>query len=202
VSIVSIVAIDGPTGVGKSTTARAVAAAFDAPLLLDPVSVSPLLNEYYNGEATPDAALSTELAFLRSRVQLLAQAAPAPLIVSDFSVMRTAPFAEFLDDPDQRRRVLDEMDAEIRRGPRIDVLVLLTADPASLIDRVRARARNSETELTIEHLEALTKHFHTWQSAILAQATTALLIDSMEWDPRRSDDVDWLIARISDAIGR
>jgi deoxyguanosine kinase len=198
--VVSIVAIDGPTGVGKSTTARAVATALGASLVLDPVSVSPLLDDYYNGEATPGAALDTELAFLRSRARLLTQPHAGPLLVSDFSVMRTAPFAEFLGDPDQRRRVLEEMDAEIRRGPRIDVLVLLTATPESLIERVHTRARNSETELTIEHLEALTRHFDAWRSAILAQATTAILIDSMEWDPRRPDDLIWLVTQISDAV--
>ena len=111
-------AIDGPTGVGKSTTSRAVAERLGADLLLDPVSVSPLLDDYYTGEATPSAALASELAFLRGRAELMASADPDQLVVADFTVLRTAPFAEFLTDPDDRRLVLDEMRQLMASGPR------------------------------------------------------------------------------------
>lgn len=195
----TLIAIDGPTGVGKSTTARAVAAAMHADLVLDPVSVSPLLDDYYTGEATPAAALDVELAFLRSRAELLAvpaDAENADLVVSDFSVMRTAPFSEFLADPSDRRTVLDEMYAAIAVGRRPDVLVLLTGRPADLLTRVRTRDRDAEVDLTIEHLEALHRHFADWQADMLQQARTAFVIDTDDWDPRNPDDLDRLVARL------
>jgi deoxyadenosine/deoxycytidine kinase len=193
---VSIVAIDGPTGVGKSTTSRAVAGALGATLILDPVSISPFLADYYTGEATPAAALAVELAFMRSRANLLIPPADGAIAVSDFSVMRTAPFAEFLDDPNDRTRVLDEMHEAIALGPQIDVLILLRADPEELLRRVRTRDRAVETELTLEHLEALTRHFDRWQPAMLAQTDRPILIDTMEWDPRRPTDLDELVEQI------
>jgi deoxyguanosine kinase len=197
---VSIVAIDGPTGVGKSTTSRAVATALGASLILDPVSISPFLADYYTGTATPAAALDVELAFMRSRADLLVAPANHRIAVSDFTVMRTAPFAEFLDDTNDRARVLDEMHRAIDAGPPIDVLVLLRADPAELLRRVRTRDRAVETELTLEHLEALQQHFDHWQSSILAQAEAPILIDTMEWDPRRPSDLDALLDRIRSSL--
>lgn len=195
----TLIAIDGPTGVGKSTTARAVAAALDADLVLDPVSVSPLLDDYYTGEANPAAALDAELAFLRSRARLLADPNTARgdrFVVSDFSVMRTAPFSEFLDDPHDHLTVLSEMYTLLRDGPRPDVLVLLTGEPETLLTRVRSRDRSAEVELTLEHLEALQSHFATWQPQMLRQATTSFVIDTSDWDPRQPSDLDDLITRL------
>ncbi len=196
----SIVAIDGPTGVGKSTTARRLAAALASPLLLDPVSVSPLLDGYYTGEATPAAALDVELTFLRSRAELLSAAPCDQLTIADFSVMRTAPFSEFLDDPGTRQVVLDEMRSWIAQGPRLDVLVLLRAEAGSLLDRVRHRDRAAESALTIEHLEALRTHFDTWNAEIRDQADTVIEIDTRHWDPRDDADLAALITDIRAAL--
>ena len=193
-------AIDGPTGVGKSTTSRAVAERLGADQLLDPVSVSPLLDDYYTGEATPSAALDAELAFLRSRAELMASADPSRLVVADFSVMRTAPFAEFLEDPADRARVLAEMRDLMSAGPRLDVLVLLSAQPDALLDRVRLRDREAEVDLTLDHLVALRRHFASWRTELLAQADVAIEIDTADWDPRRPADLAALLGRIAPAL--
>jgi deoxyguanosine kinase len=193
----TLVAVDGPTGVGKSTTARAIARELGAQLVLDPVSVSPLLDDYYTGEATPAAALDAELAFLHSRADLLRKAPSDRLVVSDFSVMRTAPFAEFLDDPSDRDRVLDEMYAALATEPQLDVLVLLHAEPDQLLDRVRTRDRAAEVDLTIEHLHELRGHFATWHDRMLGQAKAAIVIDTADWDPRRKADVVDVVDQIA-----
>jgi deoxyguanosine kinase len=193
---VSIVAIDGPTGVGKSTTTWRLAAVLGCPLILDPVSVNPLLDDYYTGEATPAAALAVELAFLRSRAELLAAASVEQLTVTDFSVMRTAPFSEFLDEPKDRKIVIDEMRDWINRSPRLDVLVLLRAEPETLLGRVRDRHRATESDLTIEHLVELRAHFDAWREEMCDQADTVIEIDTSLWDPRNDADLDALIVEI------
>lgn len=195
-----IIAFDGPTGVGKSTTSRAIAERLGAELILDPVSVSPYLDDYYTGEANPSAALEAELAFLRARAALMASAAPDRLVVADFSVLRTAPFAEFLDEEADREIVLGEMRELLAAGPRIDVLVLLRAEPDTLLRRVRLRDRAAETDLTIEHLVELRRHFASWRHELLAQADTVIEIDTSTWDGRRADDLDALLERITAAL--
>lgn len=192
----TIIAIDGPTGAGKSTTARLVAEQLDAHLLLDPVSVSPLLDTYYTGEATPAAALDSELAFLRSRATLLAAAPPGRLSIADFSVMRTAPFAEFLADPSNRQAVIAELRTHMETLPTIDVLVLLEASADALIERVRTRDRGAEADLTKEHLDELRSHFATWNAELVDQAHHVIVIDTATWDPHNPGDLDALVARL------
>ncbi len=160
-----------------------------------------MLDDYYTGEATPSAALDTELAFLRGRAELLAAADPDRLVVADFTVLRTAPFAEFLEDPNDRRRVLDEMRRLMEHGPRIDVLVLLHAEPDALLERVRTRDRRAEVDLTIDHLVELSRHFATWRDELLAQADATIELDTATWDPRRTSDLDDLLRRIGDVGG-
>lgn len=196
----SIVAIDGPTGAGKSTTARLLATELGSALLLDPVSVNPLLDDYYTGGATPAAVLDVELAFLRSRAELLAGVSTEQLTVADFSVMRSAPFAEFLDSRDARDTVLDEMRRSLEHGPRLDVLVLLSAEPATLLSRVRARNRPSEKDLTIDHLVELAKHFATWHAELRDQADTVIEIDTATWDPRNDADLTMLVDEIRSTV--
>ena len=192
----ALVAVDGPTGVGKSTTARALGRALGAPVLLDPVSVSPLLDDYYTGEATPAAALAVELAFLRLRADLLVEPPGADLVVSDFSLLRTAPFSEFLASPDDRAVVLAAMREAMAAAARPDVLVLLRAEPATLLDRVRRRDRDAEGDLTVDHLAALVEHFEAWHDELVAQSDHVIELDTAAWDPHRADDLASLTARI------
>lgn len=192
----SIVAFDGPTGVGKSTAARAVAERLGGTLLLDPVSVSPLLGGYYNGRAVPSAILDDELTFLRGRARLLSTHEDR-LVVADFTVARTGPFAEFLSDPDERASVIDEMRRLLAEGPSVDLLVLLDADAHTLLRRVHLRNRRTEGDLTIEHLTELRHHFGTWRSELLGQANAVIEIDTTRQDVRRLESLDDLAARIA-----
>ena len=123
------IAVDGPTGVGKSTTARALAEELDARLVLDPVSVSPLLDDYYTGDATPAAAIDTELAFLRSRAELLATA-PADGV----TVNTVQPGTH--DTPRIDALVTPEQKAQMRLGDADDfgsIVTFLCSEQASFV---------------------------------------------------------------------
>jgi deoxyadenosine/deoxycytidine kinase len=198
--------------VGKSTVAPLLADHFSATLLLDPVSASPLLDEYYTDGADTRAELAGELHFLRLRANVLTGAvsnSPRSAIrsasgsddseqfaVSDFTVMRTAPFSEFLDEPADREVVLAAMyEAMANAAPPL-VTVLLRAGPARLLDRVHQRSRPAETEISVEHLDVLCGHFDRWQSAILAQSSVSLVVDTERHDLRSGRSLARLAAAI------
>ncbi len=132
----------------------------DTAVLLDPVSASPLLDDYYTGEANTCRRNST--ANSPSYVDVLhpRRRPTGSAGVADFTVLRTAPFAEFLADPgDRDDRARRDASVDRRRHRVSHVLVLLDAEPETLFERVRTRDRDAETELTLDHLVELRRHF-------------------------------------------
>ncbi|MEL6891994.1 MAG: deoxynucleoside kinase [Actinomycetota bacterium] len=198
------VAIDGPTGVGKSTTSRLLANRLGLPLLLDPVSASPLLDDYYVGYDTTESALAAEMAFLDLRASLVTigdvgerdvrdDTAFGVDAVSDFTVLRTGPFAHFLDDVSHRRRVLDELERRLASCVGPSAFVLLDAPAEVLLERVRLRNRDAEHALDLGHLRALTGFFAEWRDRLLAQTDRHLVIDTTTWDPHRPAHLDTIV---------
>lgn len=197
-----IIAIDGPTGVGKSTTAVALADALGVEAVLDPVSHSPLLDDYYVGFDTPEGALRLEMEFLRMRHELLEDIGLADrdhgprAVVTDFSLIRSGPFAELLTVAEHRDLVVADMWRRYEACPRLDVLMLLRAEPEMLLERVRTRKRPAEEALSLDHLRELEGHFDAWDAELRAQADTVIVLDTHEWDGLDADDLEALIARL------
>jgi deoxyadenosine/deoxycytidine kinase len=141
------IAIDGPTGVGKTALAERLAARLDAALVLEELD-NPFLEDFYAGRQ--GAALHAQIFFLlgRHRQQLAFRQADlfTQTVVCDYLFDRDRIFAYLnLDDNElfvyQR---LYELLARDMAPP--DLVIYLQAPPEVLARRLRDRAAESETQ--------------------------------------------------------
>ena len=105
------VAIEGPTGVGKTTLATRLATALGAQAVLDPFEANPFLTQLFTDpEPTEALALRAELTFLALRVAQLREIADlltaGRSVVADWALLKQPIFAATTLDPDDAARVV------------------------------------------------------------------------------------------------
>jgi deoxyadenosine/deoxycytidine kinase len=170
------VAVEGPIGVGKTTLATALAAHWQARLVLEQPAANPYLERYYLAMAAMDGraswrdnpvALQTQLCFLFQRTEQLAALGQPGMfesgVVSDFMFAKDAIFATLTlgDDDLALYRQVHQRLAE--RAVEPDLVIWLHAAPDTLLERVHRRARGMERPISADYLEALSaayqRHF-------------------------------------------
>lgn len=160
-----LVAIEGPTGVGKTTLAARLAAALRATLVLDPFADNPFLPAMLarGSQATRDEALRVELTFLALRVAQLRgvadDLAAGHTVVADWALMKQSIFAATTLDPGDAERVAETVQVWAPTLPAPTVLIGLSAPPSVLLARVRQRGRDMEAGVTEKQLASLTAAF-------------------------------------------
>jgi deoxyadenosine/deoxycytidine kinase len=93
------IAIEGPTGVGKTTVARRLAPVLDAVLMLDPIEENPFFPKLLAdpGGGDSELALRVELTFLALRIAQLrrieALLAVGSSVVTDWAMFKQPIFA-------------------------------------------------------------------------------------------------------------
>jgi hypothetical protein len=158
-------AIEGPTGVGKTTLAGRLAPLLAADLFLDPFDANPFLTQITGDRQPPgsDMALVAELTFLALRVAELRRIHAALCsgrnVIADWALAKTMVFP---------RTTLPAGDAErIEAACRLwephlsvpDLIIYLHADPAVLAARISRRGRAFEQAITLTELGRLTGLF-------------------------------------------
>jgi deoxyguanosine kinase len=161
----ALVAIEGPTGVGKTTLAARLAAALRATLVLDPFADNPFLPALLarGSEATRAEALRVELTFLALRVAQLRDVAKdlaaGRTVVADWALMKQAIFAATTLDPADAERVAETVQVWAPSLPVPTTLIGLSAPTAVLLARVCQRGRAMEAGVTERQLASLTAAF-------------------------------------------
>lgn len=192
------IVVEGPTGVGKTTLARALHGWFGGTLVLDPFEQNPFLPGYY-GYASVDGynPLLVEATFILLRVLQLrgVSVSDAGPLIADYSLYRTVVYAELLESVGDRRRVRDMMTSFGSELPAPDICIGLTAPTSALLRRIGIRGRPMEATIEVDHLEFLRLEYGKLLPT-LVPAGGLLWQDTLDWDPRRHEDLMDVIRRI------
>ncbi|RZU46574.1 deoxyadenosine/deoxycytidine kinase [Krasilnikovia cinnamomea] len=190
------IAIEGPTGVGKSTLAAALARAMDGELLADPFTVNPYLEALLTGDPTPELPVLVELTFVALRVAQL-RAAAATLaaggtVVADWALLKTPIFAGTTLPAGDAQRIADTCTVWAPSLPTPDVLIGMSASLPTLRARVARRGRAMEAGLTPAALRTLRAAF---DAAYVAWPGRLIRLDANRFDSFDPDHIAELAAR-------
>lgn len=176
------VAIEGPTGVGKTTLAGRLAPALDAILMLDPFEENPFLPQLLADpkDGDPELVLRVELTFLALRIAQLRRIedllATGSTVVADWALQKQPIFAATTLDTADTARVVATVQLWTDTLPTPDVLITLSAPHAVLLRRVRQRGRGAEANVTDSQLATMAAAFEgayrRWNRPLVRLDTT------------------------------
>lgn len=153
----SLVAVEGPIGVGKTTLAKRLAEAFNREVLLEQAEQNPFLERFYKNAR--QSALATQLFFLFQRVQQIQDLRQgdlfSPARVTDFLIAKDRLFARINLDADEYRlyeKVYEQLTLD---APTPDLVIYLQAPTDVLMQRVRQRGIGYEQSIEYGYLEKI-----------------------------------------------
>ncbi len=190
-------AIDGPTGVGKTAVVERLAERLDANKVLEDWSENPFLKPFYDGRG--GAVFQAELFFLLSRYrqqqELVQRELFQQLTLCDYVFEKSRLYA-YLNLDDSELMIYEKLYGLLNEGvPRPDLVVYLQAPTEILLRRIRERGRPEEKRLSEEYLAEVNRaynyfFFHYTQTPLLVVNTTD--VDFTD----RPEDLDDLIKQI------
>jgi len=165
--------VEGPIGAGKTSLARRLAGRLAADLVLEDPAENPFLARFYQDMAR--YALPTQLFFLFQRARLVEPLAQPDMfgrpVIADFLIDKDPLFAHLTLSADELALYQKIYEALRPRAPAPDLVVYLQAQPATLVERVRRRARGYERPLSEAYLgllaESYARFFHHYDGAPL-----------------------------------
>ncbi|MDG4833784.1 deoxynucleoside kinase [Solwaraspora sp. WMMD1047] len=157
------IAVEGPTGVGKTTLASRLAAELGATVVYDPFDANPFLPQMLAADRSDGSALRVELTFVALRVAQLRYIAgllaAGHTVVADWALIKQPIFAATTLGPDDVARITATVRVWVDSVVRPDVLVGMSGPTPVIRQRVRRRGRAMETVITGAHLDALSAAF-------------------------------------------
>lgn len=196
------IVVEGPIGAGKTTLACKLAERAGADLLLEDPEKNPFLGNFYQDPQRH--ALATQLFFLFQRVDQVSALKQRDLFeqrtVADFLFDKDALFAQLtLGDEELGlyQQIFQHLSPQV---PVPDLVIYLQAPTATLLERVRRRAKDYENAISEEYLrrlsEAYSRYFHEYTAAplLIINSTRLNFVDRVE-------DFDLLLRRITEMRG-
>jgi len=198
---ISVIAVEGNIGVGKTSLARMLARYLGARLVEERVEDNPFLDRFY--EDMGSYCFQTQLVFLMNRykqqITLTQKELFDELTVIDYLFARDKIFAHVNLSDDELglyNRIAKELEAQVIRP---DLVIYLQADSEVLYERIGNRGRPPERSISKGYLETLNDAFNHF---FFNYTDTPLLVvntDSMDFVNNEKHFYD-LVQRISEPV--
>jgi len=189
--------VEGPIGAGKTSLARRLASRLAADLVLEQPEENPFLARFYQDMAR--FALPTQLFFLFQRARLLEPLAQPDMFgrpaIGDFLLDKDPLFARIPLSADELALYQKIYEALRPRSPTPDLVVYLQAQPATLIERVRRRAKGYERPLSEEYLALLAESYARFFYHYNAAPVLIVNSDNLNF-VERDADFELLVSRL------
>ena len=192
-------AIEGPIGVGKTRLAERLAAKLEATTVLEDTE-NPFLADFYADR--PGSALQAQLFYLLNRHRQLTSKRQADLFlqttICDYVFDKDKIFA-YLNLDDNELFIYQRLfDLLARDVPPPDLVVYLQAPTELLMERLRKRAAEPDSELPVPAEEYVRELNEAYQHFFFHYTATPLLVvETSEFDPESDDAaLDELVKQI------
>jgi len=189
--------VEGPIGAGKTSLARRLASRLAADLVLEQPEENPFLARFYQDMAR--FALPTQLFFLFQRARLLEPLAQPDMFgrpaIGDFLLDKDPLFARLTLSADELALYQKIYEALRPRSLTPDLVLYLQAQPATLIERVRRRAKGYERPVSEEYLALLAESYARFFYHYNASPVLIVNSDNLNF-VERDGDFELLVSRL------
>jgi len=190
------VAVEGPIGVGKSSLVELLASRFSAVKILERIE-NPFLREFYKDK--PGAAFQAQLFFLLNRCIQQQELSQTDLFrqvtICDYLFAKDKIFA-YLNLDDSELMLYERLYTVLsERVPQPDLVIYLQASTEILLERIRRRRRDYESEIAEKYVNELNQAYNYFFYHYTA--SPLLVINTSEIDfVHREGDLDDLVTQI------
>ena len=194
------ITVDGPIGAGKTTLVERLSERFEGVKVLEDIE-SPFLEDFYRD--TPGASFQTELYFLLSRFKqqqdLVQPELFQRLVVADYAFQKSRIFA-YINLSDDELMLFEKLFLLLEpQVPKPDLVLFLTADVKTCMERIRMRSMKAERQISHEYVGELIDAYNHYYYHY--DASPLLVVDTRHVDfAHKKGDLDGLVNQLQRPI--
>ena len=177
----SVISVDGPIGVGKTTLVKRASEVFDIPCVCDEKGSPELLKEFYGNRDKYGFPTQVHFAVNRHKkwTQILERGHKGT-VLADFMPIRDLLFAGH-NLKEHEFAVFSQLHTVLFPEDREpDAIVYLTADTDVLMKRIAKRGRSFENKITRKYIESVANMFH--KHFLACEGKTVLVVNTNDYN--------------------